>query len=78
MCHLNRLHNGEGLKLGDLSGNRFKTTIRRLESSSAGASLDEEALKSAVVSLQTNGFINYFGLQRFGSCLHAPTHAIGR
>jgi tRNA(Glu) U13 pseudouridine synthase TruD len=49
-----------------------------LESSSTGASLDEEALKRAVVSLQTNGFINYFGLQRFGSCLHAPTHAIGR
>jgi len=28
--------------------------------------------------LKTNGFINYYGLQRFGSSLVSPTYVVGK
>ncbi len=73
-----RLYNGEGLKLGDLSGNRFTITIRCLKSACSDHILNEEQITNAVNGLKENGFVNYFGLQRFGSCLEAPTHSIGK
>ncbi|XP_077247888.1 pseudouridine synthase family protein isoform X2 [Tasmannia lanceolata] len=60
----------EGLVLGQLLGNRFTITLRGVVSES------EEIIKAAAVHLAENGFINYFGLQRFGSG-SVPTHLIG-
>jgi tRNA pseudouridine13 synthase len=62
----------EQLALGDLVGNRFAIALRIVEDIS-----DEELKKSNthfyllisqdVEALFANGFINYYGLQRFGS-----------
>lgn len=66
-----KLRNGDGLRLGDLSGNRFKIVIREIDEQ------NNSIIESGIESLKKNGFINYFGLQRFGSCTEAPTHLIG-
>ncbi|CAH8361602.1 unnamed protein product [Eruca vesicaria subsp. sativa] len=60
----------EGLLLGQLMGNRFTITLRGVVADS------EETIKKSVESLGENGFINYFGLQRFGSG-SVPTHHVG-
>ncbi|CAN6462848.1 unnamed protein product [Victoria cruziana] len=60
----------EPLVLGQLSGNRFVITLRGVETDSL------EVIKSAANGLGESGFINYFGLQRFGSGA-VPTHLIG-
>ncbi len=59
------------MKLGDLAGNRFKILIREV-------SLNASSIENCVNSLKQTGFVNYFGLQRFGNSIDAPTHAIGR
>ncbi|XP_077301838.1 pseudouridine synthase 7 isoform X2 [Arctopsyche grandis] len=59
------------LKLGDLKGNRFKIALRNVTAT-------DEVVQSAVESLRDNGFINYYGLQRFGSRADIPTSAIGK
>ncbi|KAG6423187.1 hypothetical protein SASPL_113575 [Salvia splendens] len=64
-CHVN-----EGLVLGQLQGNRFTVTLRRISAE------NEDIIRAAATSLGENGFINYFGLQRFGSSSIA-THLIG-
>ncbi len=38
---------------------------------------DENIIK-CIESFKNNGFINYFGLQRFGNSIEAPTHQIGK
>ncbi|XP_064473633.1 pseudouridylate synthase 7 homolog [Ornithodoros turicata] len=58
------------VKLGDLSGNRFGIVLR-------GVSGSKEDIEDAVASLSQKGFINYFGLQRFGTT-SVSTHDIGR
>jgi len=60
----------EGLVLGQLSGNRFTITLRGVIAE------NHDIIKIAADGLGKNGFINYFGLQRFGSG-SVPTHAIG-
>jgi tRNA pseudouridine13 synthase len=60
----------EPLRLGQLQGNYFRLVLRSL----APNALEE--VDSAIVSLREHGFINYFGLQRFGSG-RVPTHHIG-
>ncbi|KAG9451935.1 hypothetical protein H6P81_004839 [Aristolochia fimbriata] len=60
----------ERLVLGQLLGNRFTITLRGVVADS------EETIKAAADVLGKNGFINYFGLQRFGSG-SVPTHLIG-
>eukprot|EP01018_Ginkgo_biloba_P022079 Gb_26326 [translate_table: standard] len=60
----------EGLVLGQLSGNRFTITLRGVVAETHGI------IKDAADGLGKNGFINYFGLQRFGSG-SVPTHMIG-
>ncbi|KAL8825836.1 MAG: hypothetical protein Q9170_007642 [Blastenia crenularia] len=74
----------QGLQLGDLMGNEFVVTLRDCR-----FQLDEEAdvatqveqvssiLDTVIENFGSNGFINYFGLQRFGS-FSTGTHAIGR
>ncbi|KAF7721208.1 hypothetical protein EC973_005108 [Apophysomyces ossiformis] len=60
-----------GLVLGDLSGNRFNIVLRDV----TGA--NEEQITKSLQSLKENGFINYFGMQRFGTST-VMTHEIGR
>ncbi|CAN1168033.1 Multisubstrate pseudouridine synthase 7 [Linum perenne] len=64
-CHVN-----EELLLGQLLGNRFTITLRGVVADS------EETVKASAESLGKHGFINYFGLQRFGSGSVA-THLVG-
>lgn len=56
-----------GLELGDLNGNEFCITLRECETIGGGVDGLEEVVKTAVERVKDNGFINYFGLQRFGS-----------
>ncbi|TVY50580.1 Multisubstrate pseudouridine synthase 7 [Lachnellula cervina] len=71
------------LELGELGGNQFTITLRDCQFPNE-AGLDEEArlelgrtlAGDAVKYLQANGFINYFGLQRFGT-FGIGTHQIG-
>jgi len=60
------------LKLGQLKGNRFRIALKSI----AGAS--EETIGKAVENLRDFGFINYYGMQRFGNCAKIPTHEVGR
>lgn len=64
-CHVK-----EGLQLGQLLGNRFTITLRGVVADS------EDTIKASAEALGKHGFINYFGLQRFGSG-SVPTHLIG-
>jgi tRNA pseudouridine13 synthase len=59
-------------KLGDLYGNRFGIILRELDKSPANILANCEAIKKA-------GFINYYGLQRFGKGdFGAKTSDVGR
>ena len=62
----------EELRLGDLQGNRFEIVLRALSTSSV------DAVEAAAAAVKRCGFINYFGLQRFGSSATSPTHSVGR
>ncbi|GBC02793.1 hypothetical protein RclHR1_04820011 [Rhizophagus clarus] len=59
------------LKLGDLRGNNFMITIKNVQVE------NEEIIPKAIDSLQSRGFINYYGMQRFGSS-SIPTFHVGR
>lgn len=83
----------EPLKLGDLQGNRFRIALRyrqilcqkffsifveslclifrRVEASA-------EDIENTLLNFKKKGFINYYGLQRFGSYSDSPTHEIGK
>ena len=68
------------LRLGLLKGNQFSVVFRFLdpdESVNQGKkiSIDDEMEKS-INNLKEKGFINYFGMQRFGVST-VPTHKIG-
>ncbi|XVF06287.1 hypothetical protein REPUB_Repub06bG0034400 [Reevesia pubescens] len=60
----------DDLLLGQLLGNRFTIILRGIVTDS------EDTIKASAESLGRHGFINYFGLQRFGSG-SIPTHHIG-
>ncbi|XVF31168.1 hypothetical protein REPUB_Repub16aG0122600 [Reevesia pubescens] len=60
----------DDLLLGQLLGNRFTIILRGIVADT------EDTIKASVDSLGRHGFINYFGLQRFGSG-SIPTHRIG-
>ncbi|XP_073028027.1 multisubstrate pseudouridine synthase 7-like isoform X1 [Primulina eburnea] len=64
-CHVH-----DGLLLGQLQGNRFTITLRSVIAE------NEDIIRESTSALGKNGFINYFGLQRFGSS-SVPTHLIG-
>lgn len=64
----------EKLRLGDLEGNRFSLAIRSLPDDDA---VSDEQIHEAVASWSRRGFVNYFGLQRFGT-KSIPTHDVGR
>lgn len=62
------------LGLGDLSGNEFEIVLRGLKGGRDGTL--ESDVSAAVESTRKHGFINYFGLQRFGIG-DTPTHKVG-
>lgn len=58
------------LKLGDLQGNRFRIALRHITQ-------PREHIVQALESLKERGFINYYGLQRFGNSASIPTYEVG-
>lgn len=72
------------LKLGDLMGNEFTITLRdcKFQNEEGMNSIQREAFANEVVGkaikdFSEKGFINYYGLQRFGS-FAASTDQVGR
>ncbi|KAL4081653.1 pseudouridine synthase [Scleroderma yunnanense] len=59
-----------GLELGMLKGNEFVITLRNLQADPS------DSVDQAMDSLKHKGFINYYGMQRFGTAA-VPTHSIG-
>lgn len=57
-----------GLLLGDLKGNQFVVTLKEVK----GA----ERVAERLAALEKHGFINYFGMQRFGT-FSVLTHEVG-
>ncbi|WFD36592.1 tRNA pseudouridine(13) synthase [Malassezia cuniculi] len=67
----------EPLNLGDLAGNQFTVTLRDVRWAGGDATADLAAeLERRVAAVAANGYINYFGMQRFGTGA-VPTHSIG-
>jgi len=71
------------LQLGDLAGNEFTITLRDCHfpgetglDEAERVALGSKLVGDAVKYLQAHGFINYFGLQRFGT-FGIGTHHIG-
>ncbi|CCF75674.1 Multisubstrate pseudouridine synthase 7 [Babesia microti strain RI] len=60
----------EKVGIGDLFGNEFKIAIRGIHTSDIGHFVE------CFDNLNENGFINYFGMQRFGT-FKVKTHMIG-
>ncbi|XP_019399112.1 PREDICTED: pseudouridylate synthase 7 homolog [Crocodylus porosus] len=58
------------LKLGELQGNHFTVVLRNITGT-------DEQVQQAMLSLKEIGFINYYGMQRFGTTA-VPTYQIGR
>ncbi|KUI65571.1 Multisubstrate pseudouridine synthase 7 [Cytospora mali] len=72
------------IQLGDHGGNEFKITVKNVSvSRGQGCSLKrrvqmtKQAVGAAVSEMAKYGFINYFGLQRFGTHL-VGTHELGK
>lgn len=72
------------LKLGDLKGNEFTITLRDCHfQNEQGLDFEQrhklanQVIEKAITDFSEKGFINYYGLQRFGS-FAASTDAIGR
>lgn len=63
------------LELGDLSGNEFVIAIRDVKPCQPDANI-HEVVEKCFNSLKEKGFINYFGLQRFG-LFSISTHQLG-
>lgn len=60
----------EPLKLGQLNGNEFVITVRDIDET------NKESIDKTLTSLKENGFINYYGMQRFGT-FSVSTHQVG-
>ncbi|KRT81302.1 hypothetical protein AMK59_5240, partial [Oryctes borbonicus] len=60
----------EPLRLGKLQGNRFRIALRNIDG-------DNDLINKAMECLKEKGFINYYGLQRFGNVKEVPTYEIG-
>ncbi|XP_075064883.1 pseudouridylate synthase 7 homolog [Mixophyes fleayi] len=58
------------LKLGELYGNHFTVILRNISGTA-------EQVEQAMTSLRDIGFINYYGMQRFGTTA-VPTYQVGR
>ncbi|MEF8848793.1 MAG: tRNA pseudouridine(13) synthase TruD [Candidatus Thermoplasmatota archaeon] len=61
------------LRIGDLKGNYFEITIRKIDEK-----IKKEIVGETTESIKKNGgFPNYFGIQRFGK-MRTNTHKVGR
>ncbi|XP_055844519.1 pseudouridylate synthase 7 homolog [Episyrphus balteatus] len=58
------------VKLGELKGNRFRIALRHIDG-------DKEEIEKILQNVKEFGFINYYGLQRFGNNAEIPTYQIG-
>lgn len=58
------------LKLGHLSGNQFKIALRHLQG-------EQSEIEKSLENIREFGFINFYGLQRFGNCASIPTYEVG-
>ncbi|KAH8152616.1 uncharacterized protein LAJ45_03457 [Morchella importuna] len=56
-----------GLELGDLGGNEFVITLRECAVAAGETRPLKEVVEEVVERVREGGFVNYFGLQRFGS-----------
>ncbi len=65
----NFFYEGLELKLGQLKGNQFCVALRFIKA-------ENGTILNRIESLKKNGFLNYYGMQRFG-CSCIPTHKIG-
>ncbi|GEQ71590.1 hypothetical protein JCM33374_g5275 [Metschnikowia sp. JCM 33374] len=63
------------LDLGDLQGNEFIIAIKDVRPHDEGKDL-ASIVKTSFESLQEKGFINYYGMQRFGT-FSISTHVLG-
>jgi len=61
-----------GVNLGQLKGNRFSVALRFIDQG-----IDKAALARNVKNVEKNGFVNYFGMQRFGT-YSVRTHELGK
>lgn len=77
-------HQQHGLNLGDLRGNEFLITLRECtfpsipetESIENKVKIASEIVQKSMVDLHKRGYINYYGLQRFGT-FSTRTHTVG-
>lgn len=67
----------KSLNLGELNGNEFIIVIRDVKLNEGSSMPLDEILSKGCQSLTENGFINYFGMQRFGT-FSISTHTIGK
>jgi tRNA pseudouridine13 synthase len=72
----NLTYSNEEVKLGALSGNRFDIVLRNIDT---GGDDDHDTIRRklelAGEAFKQHGFINYFGMQRFGKSV--DTHEVG-
>ncbi|KAL8221373.1 UNVERIFIED_CONTAM: hypothetical protein K2H54_066670 [Gekko kuhli] len=78
ICVANVHSASQPLRLGQLQGNHFNIIVRNLKqhSNDYSASLKERILE-AIENVKENGFINYYGPQRFGQRQNIQTDQIG-
>ena len=72
----------EEVRLGALAGNRFDVVLRNIDIGEDSADSNcsrkqqiQQKLEAAGMALKAHGFINYFGMQRFGK--YYDTHLVG-
>ncbi|CAG7834160.1 unnamed protein product [Allacma fusca] len=65
------------LSLGSLKGNHFRILLKNVQGPTPTEAPLDELICQAMDNLKQNGFINYYGLQRFGS-YDVPTQEIGK
>ncbi|SCV05810.1 LANO_0H15676g1_1 [Lachancea nothofagi CBS 11611] len=70
-------YENESLSLGDLRGNEFTIAIRDVKLFQGSSVSLESILEEGCASIRENGFINYFGMQRFGT-FSVSTHEVGK
>ncbi|NWV23888.1 PUS7L protein, partial [Origma solitaria] len=66
------------LRVGQLKGNHFDIVVRDVQHHSHDSSADlKERISEAMESVETKGFVNYYGPQRFGQGQIVQTDQIG-
>ncbi|NXG58011.1 PUS7L protein, partial [Hemiprocne comata] len=77
-----RIHNihsaCQHLRLGQLKGNHFDIIVRDLKHHRCDSSADlKKRISEAMENVETKGFVNYYGPQRFGQGQNVQTDQIG-